>query len=146
MPRRLCIVSGNLLRCDAFIPALSALSRDDELEIIVDRRRAVAASEGARPPAEERRSRPYLDLALKVDGFAIVPWSPTPPVPAPALAPPPAPATPPAPAPPAFTPTPTPSRLSASPSAPADSLDDEIAPGPPQTPRSFRFTLPGTSG
>jgi hypothetical protein len=78
MPRRLCIVSGNLVRCDAFIPALTSLSRDDELEIVFDRRRSAAPSEAATRPAEERRSRPYLDLALNVDGFALVPWSPGP--------------------------------------------------------------------
>jgi hypothetical protein len=87
MPRRLCIVSGDLLRCDAFIPALASLSRDDELEIIADRRRGVAPSEAVNRPAEERRFRPYLDLALKVDGFAFVPWSPTPVATAPTPAP-----------------------------------------------------------
>src|SRR5437660_8707777 len=92
MPRRLCIVSGNPLRCGAFIPALESLNRDDELEVIADRRRAAASSEANRP-VEERRTRPYLDLALKVDGFAIVPWAPAPPV----SAPPPAPAPPPSP-------------------------------------------------
>ncbi len=90
MPRRLCIVSGDLLRCDAFIPALESLSRDDELEIIADRRRPAASREGNQP-VDERRSRPYLDLALKVDGFAIVPWSPAPPVSAPPSSPEPAP-------------------------------------------------------
>src|SRR5206468_1184207 len=72
MPRRLCILSGNLMRCDAFIPALTSLSRDDELEIVRDRRRGAASSEATNRPVEERRCRPYLDLALKVDGFAIV--------------------------------------------------------------------------
>jgi len=85
MPRRLCILSGNLMRCDAFIPALTSLSRDDELEIIRDRRRGAASSEATNRPVEERRCRPYLDLALKVDGFAIVPWSPEPAAPLPAL-------------------------------------------------------------
>src|SRR6266571_448110 len=83
MPRRLCILSGNLMRCDAFIPALTSLSRDDELEIVRDRRRGAAFSEATNRPIEERRCRPYLDLALKVDGFAIVPWSPEPAAPPP---------------------------------------------------------------
>ena len=99
MPRRLCILSGNLMRCNAFIPALTSLSRDDELEIVQDRRRGAASSEATNRPVEERRCRPYLDLALKVDGFAIVPWSPEPaasfpapaPMPAPSSAPPPTP-------------------------------------------------------
>src|SRR5213593_1030632 len=87
MARRLCIVSGSPLRCDAFVPALTSLRPDDELEIITDRRRGDASGEAKTDPADrpimERRSRPFLDLALRVDGFAIVPM----PAPAPAPAP-----------------------------------------------------------
>ena len=130
MPRRLCIVSGNLVRCDAFIPTLTSLSRDDELEIIFDRRRSVAPIR----PAEERRSRPYLDLALNVDGFALVPWSP-----APVEAPPPpevlpTPASAPAPASP-----PTPLRFP--PPSPLDrlSIDDENEADRERLERILRF-------
>src|SRR5262249_59887347 len=43
----------------------------EQLEIIVDRRSDVPA--GDWEPAEERRRRPQVDLALKANGFAIVP-------------------------------------------------------------------------
>src|SRR5882672_4317341 len=130
MPRRLCIVSSNLVRCDAFIPTLTSLSRDDELEIIFDRRRSVAPIR----PAEERRSRPYLDLALNVDGFALVPWSP-----APVGAPPP-PEVPPTPAPaPAPASPPTPLRFP--PPSPLDrlSIDDENEADRERLERILRF-------
>ena len=134
MPRRVCIVSGDLVRCDAFIPALTSLSRDDELEIVFDRRRNAAATETASQPAEERRRRPYLDLALKVDGFALVPWSPAPA----AATPPPAVPSTPAPAPaPANTPTP----LRFAPPSPVDRLaiDDEDAADRERLERILRF-------
>ncbi|PYM89409.1 MAG: hypothetical protein DME04_26410 [Candidatus Rokuibacteriota bacterium] len=79
MARRLCIVSGTPLQCNAFVPALESLRPDDELEIISDRRRGDASGEAK----AERRSRPFLDLALKVDGFVIVPVSAAAPAPAP---------------------------------------------------------------
>ena len=59
MARRLCIVSGTPLQCNAFVPALESLRPDDELEIISDRRRGDASGEAK----AERRSRPFLDLA-----------------------------------------------------------------------------------
>jgi len=131
MPTRLCIVSGNRVRCDAFIPALTSLSRDDELEIIMDRRRGAASSEAADRPVEERRFRPYLDLALKVDGFAFVPWTPAPAAPAPAPAPTLAPADP--------TATPTPLRFA--PASPLDrfAIDDDDEADRERLERILRF-------
>ncbi len=70
-PRRLCIVARDPLLSGVFIAALTtALSPRDELEIIVDRRRAG-------PPTDqssiERRHRPHVVHALERDGFALVP-------------------------------------------------------------------------
>jgi len=68
----LCIVSRDRVRGSDFIAALGASLRPHEqLEIIVDRRSEVPA--GDWEPAEERRRRPQVDLALKANGFAIVP-------------------------------------------------------------------------
>jgi hypothetical protein len=77
-PRRQCIVSRHALRCGKLIAALeTAVSRDDEIEIIRDRRRggdataAQAAPTGQ--PSIDRRRLPYVDSRVKLDGFAIVP-------------------------------------------------------------------------
>jgi hypothetical protein len=68
----LCIVSRDRVRGGDFIAALGASLRPHEqLEIIVDRRSG--APTGDWEPAEERRRRPQVDLALKANGFAIVP-------------------------------------------------------------------------
>ena len=67
-----CIVSRDRVRGTDFIAALGASLRPHEqLEIVVDRRSEVPA--GDWEPAEERRRRPQVDLALKANGFAIVP-------------------------------------------------------------------------
>src|SRR5947199_4585337 len=130
MPRRLCILSGNLMRCDAFIPALTSLSRDDELEIVRDRRRGAASSEATNRPVAERRCRPYLDLALRVDGFAIVPWSPEPAAPLPAPAPMPAPSS---------APPPTPDRFRPASSLDRFAIDDETEADRERLERILRF-------
>ena len=68
----LCIVARDRVRGSDFIAALGASLRPHEqLEIIVDRRSGAPA--GDWEPAEERRRRPQVDLALKANGFAIVP-------------------------------------------------------------------------
>jgi len=68
----LCIVSRDRLRGNDFIAALGASMRPDEqLEIIVDRRNG-SPSDGW-DPTQERRRRPQVDLALKANGFAVVP-------------------------------------------------------------------------
>jgi len=68
----LCIVARDRVRGSDFIAALGASLRPHEqLEIIVDRRSGEPA--GDWEPAEERRRRPQVDLALKANGFAIVP-------------------------------------------------------------------------
>jgi len=71
-PKCLCIVARDRLRGSDFIAALGASLRpDDELEIIVDRRRGEPSDDWDR--AEERRQRPQVDLALRANGFALVP-------------------------------------------------------------------------
>jgi Double zinc ribbon len=76
-PKRLCIVSNDRLVTGEFLQALQmSLDPDDECEIIPDRRRANPSE--AKPGAADqslmdRRRRPYVDLALKNKGYAIVP-------------------------------------------------------------------------
>ena len=71
-PKCLCIVSRDRLRGGDFIAALGASLRpDDQLEIIVDRRSGEASDKWDWP--EDRRQRPQVDQALKVNGFAVVP-------------------------------------------------------------------------
>ena len=68
----LCIVSRDRLRGNDFIAALSASMRPHEqLEIIVDRRSAEPSHDW--DPTQDRRRRPQVDLALKANGFAVVP-------------------------------------------------------------------------
>jgi len=73
-PRRLCIVSGgDRLLSGNFMEALQAsLHPKDDLQIIMNRRQ-----DGSPMPSglEDRRRNPRVDLALQVDGFAIVPAS-----------------------------------------------------------------------
>ena len=75
--RRLCIVSNDRLVTGEFLQALqTSLDPDDEFEIIPDRRRANPSE--AKPGAAgqssmDRRRHPYVDLALKKKGYAIVP-------------------------------------------------------------------------
>jgi hypothetical protein len=72
-PIRLCIVSRDRLRGGAFIAALQAsLAPEDDLQIIVDRRRV--GSSGEANLKEDRRQR-QTDMALEADGFALVPVS-----------------------------------------------------------------------
>ena len=51
------------------------LSPQDEIKIVLDRRRSRSSTEAPPRPGIERRRHPHLDLALIVDGFAIVPES-----------------------------------------------------------------------
>ena len=68
----LCIVSRDRLRGNDFIAALGASMRPHEqLEIIVDRRSGEPSNDW--DPAQDRRRRPQVDLALKANGFAVVP-------------------------------------------------------------------------
>jgi hypothetical protein len=76
-PRRLCIVARDPLVCGPFIAALqTVLRRDEEFEIIQDRRRNRSALEAkpdvADQPFVDRRRHPHVDRLLKMDGFAIV--------------------------------------------------------------------------
>ena len=69
---RLCIVSREPFRSPDFAAALYwALSREDNLEVVVDRRH----SESSAPSGvnEERRRRPEVDAELRAKGFVIVP-------------------------------------------------------------------------
>ena len=71
-PKCLCIVSRDRVRGGDFIAALQAsLRADDQLEVIVDRRSGEPSDEWDR--AEDRRKRPQVDLALRENGFAVVP-------------------------------------------------------------------------
>jgi cytoskeletal protein RodZ len=68
----LCIVARDRLRGSDFVAALEASLRPDEqLEIIVDRRSAEPSGEWER--SADRRRRPQVDLALKANGFAVIP-------------------------------------------------------------------------
>ncbi len=68
----LCIVSRDRLRGNDFIAALGASMRPHEqLEIIVDRRSGEPSHDW--DPTQDRRRRPQVDLALKANGFAVVP-------------------------------------------------------------------------
>jgi cell division protein FtsN len=68
----LCIVSRDRLRGNDFIAALGASMRPHEqLEIIVDRRSGEPSDDW--DPTQDRRRRPQVDLALKANGFAVVP-------------------------------------------------------------------------
>ena len=71
-PTCLCIVARDRIRGNDFIAALEASLRPNEqLEIIVDRRSGEPSDSW--DPAVERRRRPQVDLALKENGFAVVP-------------------------------------------------------------------------
>jgi hypothetical protein len=71
-PACLCIVSRDRLRGGDFIAALEAsLGPQDHLEIIIDRRSGEPSGEWDR--AADRRRRPQVDLALKANGFAMIP-------------------------------------------------------------------------
>ena len=70
-PTCVCIVSRDRVRGSDFIAALGASLRPlEQLEIVVDRR---SGGPSNWDPTEERRQRPQIDLALKANGFAIVP-------------------------------------------------------------------------
>ena len=51
------------------------VSTHERLEIIVDRRRGTSGS-GTNPPSADRRRQPSVDVKVKMDGFAIVPYPP----------------------------------------------------------------------
>jgi hypothetical protein len=74
--RRLCIVSRDPVQCSELVLSLQALlDPDDEVEIIMDRRRAhVLESERGHhdEPKDSRRQNPDVDLAVRTQGFAIV--------------------------------------------------------------------------
>jgi hypothetical protein len=79
--RSLCIVSRDPLQCSELVLTLQAsLDPDDEVEIVMDRRRARdvfdTKSGAAEPVSVERRHNPDVDLAVRTKGFAIVPAVP----------------------------------------------------------------------
>ena len=75
-PRCLCIVSGDPVRSAELLAALDTMaSTHERLEIIVDRRRGTSGS-GTNPPSADRRRQPSVDVKVKMDGFAIVPYPP----------------------------------------------------------------------
>ena len=75
-PRCLCIVSGDPVRSAELLAALRTMvSTHERLEIIVDRRRGKSGS-GTNPPSADRRRQPSVDVKVKMDGFAIVPYPP----------------------------------------------------------------------
>ncbi len=80
-PRRsLCIVSRDPLQCSELVLALQAgVEPEDEIEIIMDRRRDRALFDSGGSPGEphpDRRRNPDVDLAVRMKGFAIVPATP----------------------------------------------------------------------
>jgi hypothetical protein len=79
--RSLCIVSCDPLQCSELVLSLQAsLDPDDEVEIVMDRRRAGdvfdTKSGAPEPVSVERRHNPDVDLAVRTKGFAIVPAVP----------------------------------------------------------------------
>jgi hypothetical protein len=74
--RCLCIVSRDPVRSAELLAALGAMaSTHERLEIIVDRRRGTSGN-GTNPPSADRRRQPSVDVKVKMDGFAIVPYPP----------------------------------------------------------------------
>lgn len=76
--RSLCIVSRDPLQCSELVLSLQAsLEPDDEVEIIMDRRRArdlfETESRGPEPPPVDRQRHTDVDLEVRTKGFAIVP-------------------------------------------------------------------------
>jgi len=80
-PPRLCVVSRErVLRwAELMVVLRQTLSPQDELRIIIDRRNSRPSTEAPPEPADrpsvERRRHQHVDVALTVDGFAIVPES-----------------------------------------------------------------------
>jgi hypothetical protein len=80
--RSLCVVSRDPLQCSELVLSLQAsLDPDDEVEIVMDRRRArdVFDTKSGAPasPFLERRHNPDVDLTVRTKGFAIVPAAPS---------------------------------------------------------------------
>ena len=76
--RSFCIVSRDPLQCSELVLSLQAsLEPDDEVEIIMDRRRACdpfeTESRGPDPPPVDRRRNTDVDLEVRTKGFALVP-------------------------------------------------------------------------
>ena len=68
---RLCIVSREPFPSSYFATVLtSRIGHEDGLEIIVDRRRREPSR--LSDPTKDRRRRPHVDVALAVNGFAII--------------------------------------------------------------------------
>jgi hypothetical protein len=84
VPRSLCIVSRDPLRCSELVLSLQASLRPHEdLQVILDRRRKQTSTEAHSGEGErlvERRRHHHIDLALKRNGFVIVPATPIAPV------------------------------------------------------------------
>ena len=90
-PRRQCIVTGDALPSREFIAALqTAVGPNEEIEIILDRRRGDPGI-GPGQPTVDRRRLPHVDRMVRMDGYAIVPVPTSPPrpqrVPDPPIAP-----------------------------------------------------------
>jgi hypothetical protein len=80
--RSLCIVSRDPLQCSELVLSLQAsLEPDDEVEIVIDRRRERGLFETESPegdrPAVERRQSANVDLEVRTKGFALVPGAAT---------------------------------------------------------------------
>ena len=85
--RSLCIVSRDPLHCSELVLSLQGLLEpDDEVEIVMDRRRQRDLFEidsGQRDqPSVERRRNADVDLEVRTKGFALVPGEATAPRPA----------------------------------------------------------------
>ena len=90
-PRRLCIVTGDALPSREFIAALqTAVGPNEEIKIILDRRRGGPGIAPGQPTVDRRRLS-HVDRMVRMDGYAIVPVPTSPPrpprVPDPPIAP-----------------------------------------------------------
>src|SRR5438093_12702874 len=79
--RSICIVSRDPLQCSDLVLSLQAsLDPDDEVEIVMDRRRDrnVFQTSAAEPDRGlvDRRQNPQVDLEVRTKGFDIVPGAP----------------------------------------------------------------------
>ncbi|HEY7542467.1 MAG TPA: hypothetical protein VIF11_20155 [Methylomirabilota bacterium] len=78
--RSLCVVSRDPVQCSELVLSLQTLLEpDEEVEIVMDRRRARAAFDSGSAsgrPSIDGRSNPDVDLAVRTKGFAVVPTAP----------------------------------------------------------------------
>src|SRR5262249_51198264 len=73
-PQSLCIVSSDPVRSGELLAALrTKVDSPEGLEIVVDRRRG-ESGRASDSSSDDRRRQPFVDVQVKTDGFAIVPY------------------------------------------------------------------------